>query len=145
MEVEVNTREYMAVLEDMVDQGMEVTLNVSGTSMEPFLVHKRDSVYLGTPTRPLRAGDVVCYRRRNGQYVMHRIMKRRGNQFFLAGDHQTTLEGPVEREQIFAVMLSANRNGRWITENDGIWKYYANFWRWSFWIRKAVARWKRIW
>lgn len=145
MEVEVNTREYMAVLEDMVGQGLEVTLNVSGTSMEPFLVHKRDTVYLGAPTRPLRAGDVVCYRRRNGQYVMHRIMKRRENQFFLAGDHQTTLEGPVEQEQIFAVMLSVNRNGRWITENDGIWKYYASVWRRSFWIRKIIARWKRIW
>ena len=144
MNVDVDTREYVSVLKEMVEQGLEVSMMISGTSMEPFLIHNRDRIYFQKPKRPIKKGDMVFFRRTTGEYVMHRVMKVRGHQYYLAGDHQTFLEGPIEEKQIFAKIVSVERAGEWLTEKDKLWKFYANWWRRLFWIRKVVNKLKRI-
>lgn len=144
MHVEVNTREYVGVLKDMVEEGMEVSMTVAGTSMEPFLVHNRDRITFQKPTGPIKKGDMVFYRRMTGEYVMHRVMKVKDHRYYLAGDHQTSLEGPIEEAQIFARVVSVQRNGVWLTETDPVWKFYADWWRRAYWIRKVANKVKRI-
>ena len=139
MNVDVDTREYVSVLKEMVEQGMEVSMPVSGTSMEPFLIHKRDRIYFRKPEGPIRKGDMVFYQRKTGNYVMHRVMKVRDHQYYLAGDHQTFLEGPIEEKQIFAKIVSVERAGVWLTEKDKIWKFYAGWRRRLFWDRYRPA------
>lgn len=144
MSIEVDTREYVAVLKEMVGQGMEVSMTVSGTSMEPFLMDHRDRIYFRKPEGALKKGDMVFFQRENGAYVMHRIMKVRKQQYYLAGDHQTSLEGPIEEKQIFAKVVSVERAGAWLTEEDRLWKFYGGLWRRLFWVRKVVNKLKRI-
>ena len=62
----VDTNEYMSVLQDLINEGREVGLLISGDSMAPFLVHGRDHIYFKTPDRELKRGDMVFYRRLNG-------------------------------------------------------------------------------
>ena len=71
---------------------------------------------------------------------MHRVMMVKNDQYYMAGDHQTFLEGPIEENQIFAKVVSVERAGEWITEEDRIWKFYANWWRRLFWTRKLVNK-----
>ena len=144
MNVDVDTREYLSVLKEMVEQGMEVSMIVSGTSMEPFLIHNRDRIYFQKPEGPIKKGDMVFFQRKTGEYVMHRIMKVRDHQYYLAGDHQTFLEGPIEESQIFAKVVSVERAGVWLSEDDRIWKFYAVWWRRLYWVRKVVKKLKRI-
>ena len=56
----VDTREYVSVLRDIVKQGREVCVVVSGSSMAPFLVHRRDVVYFKSPWRALKKGDIAA-------------------------------------------------------------------------------------
>ena len=144
MNVDVDTREYVSVLKEMVEQGMEVSMTVSGTSMEPFLIHNRDRIYFQKPNGPIKKGDMVFYRRKSGAYVMHRVMRVKNNQYYLAGDHQTFIEGPIEVTQIFAKLVSVERAGVWLTEEDRIWRFYADWWRRLFWVRKVGNKLKRI-
>ena len=144
MNLEVNTREYVAVLKEMVEEGLEVSMTVAGTSMEPFLLHGRDKIYFQKSDGTIKKGDMVFYQRKSGAYVMHRVMKVKGQCYYMAGDHQTTLEGPIEKKQIFAKVVSVERDGVWLTENDRIWKCYAVWWRRLFWVRKVVNKLKRI-
>ena len=144
MNVDVDTREYVSVLKEMVEQGMEVSMTISGTSMEPFLIHNRDRIYFQKPKGPIKKGDMVFFQRVTGEYVMHRVMKVRGHQYYLAGDHQTFLEGPIEESQIFAKVVSVERKGVWLSEEDRIWKFYAGWWRRVYWGRKVGNKLKRI-
>lgn len=144
MNLEVDTREYVAALKEMVEEGLEVSMTVAGTSMEPFLLHGRDKIYFQKLDGTIKKGDMVFYQRKSGAYVMHRVMKVKGQCYYMAGDHQTTLEGPIEKKQIFAKIVSVERDGVWLTENDRIWKFYAVWWRRLFWVRKVVNKLKRI-
>lgn len=144
MNVDVDTREYVAVLKEMVEQGMEVSMTVSGTSMEPFLIHNQDRIYFQKPKGPIKKGDMVFFQRKTGEYVMHRIMRVRDHQYYLAGDHQTFLEGPIEESRIFAKVVSVERAGVWLSEDDRVWRFYAVWWRRLFWVRKVVNKLKRI-
>ena len=144
MNLDVETREYVSVLRDMVEQGMEVSMEIAGTSMEPFLVHKRDRIYFRRPEETIKKGDMVFFQRKTGEYVMHRVMMVKDKQYYMAGDHQTFLEGPIEKKQIFAKVVSVERDGVWLTEEDKLWKFYAVWWRRLFWVRKVVNKLKRI-
>ena len=144
MNFEVDTREYVTALKEMVEQGMEVSMTIFGTSMEPFLIDKRDKIYFRKPEGEIKKGDMVFYRRESGAYVMHRVMKVKKHQYYLTGDHQTFLEGPIESTLIFAKVVAVERAGVWLTEKDRLWKFYAGWWRRLFWVRKVGNKLKRI-
>ena len=61
----IDTKEYLSVLKDLVEQGQEVRLTISGDSMTPFLIHNRDVVFFKAPDRDLRKGDIVFFQRKN--------------------------------------------------------------------------------
>lgn len=67
-------------------EGRSVRLTLVGNSMQPFLRNGRDTVVLA-PFTPgeLRPGAVVLFRY-HGLYLLHRIVRRRGNRFTICGD-----------------------------------------------------------
>ena len=71
----VDTREYLSILRQLTEEGRDVSLRITGSSMAPFLIHQRDTVYFRKPDRPLKKGDMVFYQRDSGQFVMHRICR----------------------------------------------------------------------
>ena len=124
----VDTNEYMAVLQDLISDGKEAGLLITGNSMAPFLVHERDYIYFRTPDRELKKGDMVFYRRMNGQYIMHRILAVKPEGYYMIGDNQVHVEGPLDRSQIFAVVTKVKRRDRWIGPDDPVWKFYEKVW-----------------
>ena len=125
---EVNTVQYVSMLRSLVEEGRDVSLLISGSSMTPFLVHHRDTILFGKPDRELRKGDMVFYQRLNGQFVMHRIWKVKPEGYYIVGDAQTEIEGPVKREQIFALVKKAQRKGKWIGPENIWWKFFEKVW-----------------
>lgn len=93
----VDTRAYVGMLRELVEQGKEVRMVISGSSMAPFLIHGRDSIFFRTPERELRKGDIVFYERPGGQFVVHRICGVHGESYDLIGDGQTEIEHNVQR------------------------------------------------
>ena len=124
----VDTQEYLTILKDLVQQGKEVSLLVSGNSMSPFLIHERDYVYFRKPNRPLKPGDIVFFQRKTGQYIMHRIWKVKPEGLYIVGDAQTVIEGPVAEAQVFAVITRVQRKGKWISPGDFWWEFFEHVW-----------------
>lgn len=124
----VDTNEYISVLRELTEEGKEVSLLIAGSSMSPFLIHERDYICFKKPERELRKGDMVFYQRKTGQFVMHRIWKVKSEGFYIVGDAQTEIEGPVEREQIFAIVTRVKRKDKWIKTGDFWWEFFEKVW-----------------
>lgn len=113
----VDNQEYMKVVRSILEEGKEVPLVVTGNSMMPFLIDRRDQVLIKRIERPLKKGDIAFFQRENGQYIMHRIHFMRKddrtgeNQFYFIGDGQKNIEGPIKETQIFGVITGVLRKG----------------------------------
>ena len=53
----------------------------------PLLREDRDVMIIERVTGRLKKYDVPLYKRPNGQYVLHRILKVRENDYVICGDH----------------------------------------------------------
>lgn len=136
----VDTAAYVEMLRGLTEEGHEVSMLVSGSSMSPFLIHLRDTIYFKKPDRPLRAGDMVFYRRDSGQYVMHRILRVRGDVYDIVGDAQTQVERGVRRDQIFGLITRVTRKGKMIGPGDFWWTFFARVWTKVIPLRPLAAR-----
>lgn len=140
MEKVVDTREYVSVLKEIAESGKMVSLRIAGSSMSPFLVHGRDYIYFTRPDRELRAGDMVFYQRPNGQYVIHRICRVKADGYYIIGDAQTEIEGPVRREQIFALVTRVKRRGKFLQPGDFWWEFFEHVWIRMIPLRRPAVR-----
>lgn len=136
----VDTDAYVSMLRDLVNEGKECRLLISGSSMAPFLVHERDSIIFSKPDRELRRGDMVFYQRDTGQYVMHRILKVKPEGLYIIGDAQTEVEGPVRPEQVFALITKVNRKGKWVGPGNFWWWFFSTVWLRLFPIRRLILK-----
>ena len=136
----VDTRAYVSVLRELVEEGKEVSMLIAGSSMAPFLVHQRDYIYFKKPERNLREGDMVFFERDSGQYVMHRIWKVKPDGYYIVGDAQTEIEGPVREEQIFAIITKVKRKDRWIEPGDFWWEFFEHVWIHIIPLRHVMMR-----
>lgn len=102
--VVTNWRELAPLLEDCMEQGVDVTIPVTGTSMLPLLREGRDRVVLTRAREAaLKKGDIPLYRRQNGQFVLHRVAAVSPEGYTMVGDAQTRLEPGIQPGQILAV------------------------------------------
>ena len=124
----MGTREYIDILRTVIDEGKEVNMRVLGSSMAPFVVHERDTIYFKRPERKLKKGDIAFFQRNNGQYVVHRIYKIKGDEYYFVGDNQTLIEGPIEKGQIFAIVTRVIRKGKEIRPGDPWWLFFEKIW-----------------
>lgn len=134
----VDTREYVSVLRELTEQGKEVSLIISGSSMSPFLIHQRDYIYFKKPDRKLKKGDMVFYQRDSGQFVMHRIWKVKPDGYYIVGDAQTEIEGPVREDQIFALITKVQRKGKWLAPGDFWWEFFEHIWIHMVPVRRKI-------
>lgn len=137
---QVNTREYVSVLKELVEEGREVSLLIAGSSMSPFLIHQRDYIYFKQPDRELKKGDMVFYQRESGQYVMHRILRIGADGYYMIGDAQQEVEGPLRREQIFALITKVQRKGKWLEPGDLVWEFFEHVWIHMIPFRRSIMK-----
>lgn len=137
----VDTIEYVSMLRELTEQGKEVSLLISGSSMSPFLIHERDYICFKKPERELKKGDMVFFQRENGQYVMHRIWKKKKDGFYMAGDGQQEIEGPIKREQIFAIITKVQRKGKWMGPGSFWWEFFEHVWIHLIPVRWILMKW----
>ncbi len=129
--------ELMPIVEECVKKGQDVRLMVSGISMTPILHNRKDSVVLSKADK-FSKYDIVLHRRKNGQYILHRIVGKKNGAFFVAGDFETKKEYPVYEDMIIAKVTSFYRNGKKYSPNDFTIKMYSRIWVAIFPIRHWV-------
>lgn len=115
---------------ELITSGASVPMYVSGSSMNPFLISRRDVVWLSRCTASdLNVGKIVLFRRSNGSLVLHRIIKLLPNgRIVVRGDAQTWTE-EVNQEQIIAIVTDIQRKGIRRSVDSVYWKIVDTVWK----------------
>lgn len=128
-------------LEEMLNKHDTILIAPEGYSMYPLIVPKRDEVILKRlDERKLKRGDVVLFRRTEGTLILHRIVKVTPKGYYLTGDNQTEIEGPVRREQIKAVLECIIRKNRHIFVTNPVYIITTRMWLWLLPVRAYIKK-----
>jgi len=128
-------------VKELLDNGHKVRITVTGSSMMPFLRENIDSVELSAANfESLRFGQIPLIRRADGQYILHRLICKKKDRFFIAGDAQLWVEGPIYPEQLVAVVTKIWRGDRQISASNICWDMLSFIW----WLRIPAYRMLRI-
>ena len=103
-------------------------LNLIGSSMKPLLREHKDTVLLSKPNGKLKKYDIALFKRKNGNYVLHRIVKTDNKQYFFCGDNQISLESGITDDMIIAVTKGIYRGEKYIPCDRLSYKIYSRIW-----------------
>ena len=132
--------ELVELLKIQLEQGGRAELTVTGSSMHPLYHNHRDKVIL--TTRTAKKPDVILYRRDNGAYILHRIVRVKGDMFIVTGDNQWQLEN-VRPDQVLAVVDGWYHKGKYHTLNELWYKLYVCFWVGLLPLRRPILALRR--
>ena len=129
----------MPLIKECLALGKTVRLSPKGTSMMPMIRQGVDTVILAPLTGKLKKYDLPIYQRKNGQYVLHRIVKA-DECYTCVGDNQFELETGLHHDQMIAVVVGFTRGDKRYSVEDFRYKLYYRFWHYSRPIRRFWRR-----
>ena len=129
--------DLLPVIQSYLADGKAVRFSPKGTSMLPMLRQDVDSVELHAVNGTLRKYDLPLYRRDNGQFVLHRIV-RVGDNYTCVGDNQFDLERGIRHDQMIGVVRAFYRKDRRILTTNIFYIIYCRFWHYS-------RGWRHLW
>ncbi len=105
--------EFSTAVENLLKDGATVPVYISGSSMTPFLVSRRDLVWLRSPTDgELKKGKIILFKRDGGRLILHRIRSVLSQDVLkVNGDSQSYCE-LVKKSNVIAVVSEIERKGR---------------------------------
>jgi hypothetical protein len=103
--------EAESAIREVLDSGGEFEFRPRGTSMLPLIKEGRDSVTIVKPRGRLKRGDVALYKRSNGKFVLHRVIRVLDTEYIMCGDNQVIPEQGITEEQIIAVVSKFRIDG----------------------------------
>lgn len=115
-------------IEELLRSGKSVSFHPKGLSMWPLFTSPKDRATVVPVDRLLRRGDVCVFRSLDGKLVIHRLVKYTKEGYFFAGDHQMSVEGPIERSAIVGIMTEFDRQGRHYTVRNPIYRMLSFIW-----------------
>lgn len=127
-------------VEALLLSGRTVQLKPKGYSMYPLIVPGRDEAIISpADVSKLRRGDVILYRRDSGILVLHRIWKVRDG-FYMVGDNQKEIEGPLSAEHIKGVLTGFVRKGKRVSVKNPAYVILSRIWLIMRPLRPAVSK-----
>jgi hypothetical protein len=134
--------ELAPIVCQLLDRGKSVVIPAKGNSMRPLVRSGKDNIVLTAyKGQPLLKGDAIFYKRKNGSFVLHRIVAINiDGSFTVIGDNQVLLEKGVTKEQVIALPTMIIRGKREIDCNSPLYKKYSLFWSDSVVLRKIHYR-----
>ncbi|MBO5939449.1 MAG: S24/S26 family peptidase [Clostridia bacterium] len=120
----------IGVIEEVLESGGEFLLSPKGTSMLPLIVQGEDRVVLKKygSVSPKKY-DIAFYRRANGAFVLHRILKiKKDGTFVMCGDNQTQLEYGILPEQLIGYVSLIHKGERTIDPTSLRYRCYVCIW-----------------
>ena len=115
------------LISERLAAGQSVCISPRGTSMQPMLRQGRDTVTLSAPSARLSRYDLPLYRRSDGHYVLHRII-RVGDTYTCIGDNSFVREHGIAHEQVIAVVTSFTRKGKEYSISHRPYRFYCRIW-----------------
>ncbi len=104
--------DIMPLIKDAFSRGQTITIPVTGTSMMPLL-RPKDAVTLSLPNMTeIARGDILLYRRKDGRYVLHRVVEVYADTIDFCGDNQVEIEENVSKSRVIAQVVSYEKDGK---------------------------------
>lgn len=133
-----NNFETKIDIEQLLKDGNRIKIKPQGYSMYPLFIPGRDEAIIEqVPLSTFRRGDVALYRRKHGILVLHRICKKNKNGFYMVGDNQSEIEGPLSPEQIKGKLVQFVRNGHRYDVSNPLYRFFVFVWLLCLPIRPA--------
>ncbi len=113
----------MKIEEQLEKDGFALMYSV-GDSMEPMLHQRTEQLLIEKINKAPKQGDVVLYKRDSGQYVLHRIVKKKKDCYIIRGDNRYNNE-KVPSHQLIGVLKGFYREDKFIDcENNEEYRSY---------------------
>jgi hypothetical protein len=142
--LEIGMNEMLPLMEEMLKNGKSISIRVKGTSMKPFLNSEKDLIEIAPITKGIKVNDICMFKTLNG-FTVHRLINIVNDNFFFNGDSQTTLEGPIKKDDIIGVVKKIRKKSFSFGINNPIYIVLSNFWRITLPLRpKIINLYKRI-
>lgn len=125
--------------EQLEKDGILIYTNV-GDSMMPLLRQHKDIIIIKKTISRLKKYDVPLYKRSSGQYVLHRILKVRPNDYVICGDNRWQIEYGITDQNIIGVLTGFIRDGKEISVTDKRYLLYVHIWCDFFIVRAFILR-----
>ncbi len=132
------------IIEEKLGSGASVTIQPKGTSMLPLIHQGRDEVILKRPNGRLKKYDIAFYKRASGQFVLHRVIKVRKNDYVFCGDNQSTYEYNITDDMILAVVDKLIIDGKKISVDDKDYLKYCKKHLLNIKKRRVIGYFKKI-
>lgn len=116
--IKIELSALLPFIEEAFARDKTFKINITGTSMNPLLFEKRDFVIIKKPCFPLEIGDIPLYRRKDGTFVLHRIVGKDEYGYVLCGDNQFILEHGIKDKNIIGVVCEMNIDGKSVSVDD---------------------------
>ena len=131
LRVNVSMQELDTIIVQTVKAGGAVELTVTGCSMMPLLLDKRSIVRLRRKEH-YALGDIVLFRRNNGEYVLHRVCRIHDGLYDILGDNVPAPDCDIRPEQLIAAVCAYSRKGGYWHSSDRVYRCFLPL------IRRAV-------
>ena len=114
--------------ETILEKEGQLIYSNRGDSMWPLIRQGRDLLVIRRPEGRLKKYDVPLYRRDNGRYVLHRILKVREHDYVICGDNRWQKETGITDRHIIGVLTAVIRDGKELSVNDWRYRLYVRLW-----------------
>lgn len=125
----VDLSDFYPLICEVLDQNGTFSLTITGSSMWPTILGGRDRVTLVKAPEKLHKYDLPLYRRKSGQFVLHRIISvNEDGTYNCCGDHQTQIERGLEHSQMIGVVTNLVRKGKSFSADNRFYVFWVKFW-----------------
>lgn len=131
----IKADDWVGAILPLLEDGKSVKIKPTGGSMVPFITGDRDMVEIKAVSPNLKRGDIVLYRRDNSKYVLHRIYDVKDDGYYMLGDSQRVIEGPIRAEQIVAQCRYYYKKGK--SKDNDSWDMKLKY---ALWFRLRPVR-----
>ncbi len=111
MSKKILLRDLEPFIREALDKGQSFPLLPHGQSMLPLLRPGIDTIFLSPLPENIKKGDILLFKREDGTFVLHRVMKYKGDSITFCGDGQTVFEEGIKKEQLIAIVETIFRDG----------------------------------
>lgn len=136
---EVPLELLMPLIKERLAAGQSVRFSPKGTSMLPMLRQGIDSVVLSPLPEKLKKYDLPLYRRADGSFVLHRVIKV-ADAYTCIGDNQFQTEPGLTHDQMIGVVTAFYRGAKRRKVSAVPHQIYCRAWHYTRFPRR-VCRW----
>ena len=134
----------MISFEEELERSGKLVYTTVGVSMRPLIRQDKDISIIEKPKGRLKKYDVALYKRPNGQYVLHRVVKVLEDGYVILGDNCCSKEFNIKDSQILGVLTSLNRGGKEIDFESFGYKLYVRLRYAHYPVRVIIFKTKKI-